>query len=229
MAYTIEKGKKRKYAERECAAANISDSEIQIHSEDEEQEISPFATITEGPCHISTEISLIGPKGGNEDWDTDKYFDPSWELHIGTSNLANYFDIKWLQKNPSWKKWMEVMISADRTRFRCRISHQHFDKMGFSAQTKPGLPKAEGFELKMDPEKKEDSKRKNYELFKEHEQDKYRIKGFSVISGFIQKRTEIYIHFRILQKLNDGAQTKIGTSIETLQATIQKNLPISNI
>ena len=77
------------------------------------------------------------------------------------------------------EKWPEVIITAEGTSVRCRIWNKYFDEVWFPYQEKPGLAKPEGILLKTNKNKTEDSKRKNYELLKEHEEGKLERKGYN--------------------------------------------------
>ena len=136
------------------------------------------------------------------------------------TSLSDYFDVTWLGKHP-WKKWLEVIITAEGTSVRCRICNKYFDELGFPYQEKPGLAKPEGILLKMNKNKTEDSKRKIYELLKEHEEGKIGKKGLQP-AGTTGLRTGRSIHSKILSALRQRMQPTITTSAEALQSVLTK-------
>ena len=93
--------------------------------------------------------------------------------------------------------------------------------MNFPAQSKPALANSEGDRLKMEKDYQSDSKRKNYDLLKEYELGKSGKKGLSKISGLTQRRTEIGIHYVILESLKAASQSKIATAFQRLQPSLQ--------
>ena len=140
--------------------------------------------------------------------------------------MTDYFDVKCLGKY-SWKKWLEIIRTSEGTNVRCRICYKYCDELGFPYEEKPGLAKPEGMLLKSNIAKKDASKRKNYELLKEHEEGKAGKKGLQP-SGTMGMRTCRSIHSKILSALRQREQPKIRSSADALQNVLTKKQTILN-
>lgn len=140
------------------------------------------------------------------EWERSDYFQASWETFM--SKIPDHiFRKQWIKDRPQWKKWLEIKPDFDhpeKTKFRCRICHNYYDKY-MDSRYKPQL--ADWIELTNDPK----ARIKNYEKILEHEIKKGKKGNCPKSSSFRSGPTK---HQQLIARLVDTHDSEFCTSMK---------------
>ena len=178
----------------------------------EEGAFAPLETFTQVDNFTQSECSgsqVLNKTKNIRDWESLAYWQNNWKEFL-QNYLRDQFDVRWLETHPDWKKWLIVIPNNDEplnTHFKCRICSEYYSKFYGKPQSRPALATDDGWVLNP----RSDQKRKNYEMFDEHESGKKGNKG----SGNAQ-RSGRSVHAGIIDRLNSEESMRIRSGMETI-------------